>query len=107
MEIPPMRVAFERFELRWPATAISTIPTNGTVMLARMLGPASLNISLFIGLIFRIMLLLPEFAVVLQHSEVRIIALYTDAAIFEGLFYRTARFVGMCAWGKAAFPGSL
>ena len=35
---------------RCPATAMSTIPTRGTVMLASMLGRASLRISLFIYL---------------------------------------------------------
>ena len=44
-EIPPIRAAAE--VSRWPATAMSTIPTNGTVRLARMLGRAKRSISLF------------------------------------------------------------
>ena len=47
--MPPMSVA--AFASRCPATAMSTIPTSGTVMFARMLGIASLSISLLIAFI--------------------------------------------------------
>ena len=45
MVMPPMSAA-EEPPGRCPATAMSTIPTRGTVMLARMLGTASRTISL-------------------------------------------------------------
>ena len=42
--MPPIKAAEP--PSRCPATAMSTIPTKGIVMLARMLGRASLSISL-------------------------------------------------------------
>ena len=46
MEMPPMRLADASAD-RCPATAMSTMPTSGTVMPARMLGTANRNISRF------------------------------------------------------------
>ncbi len=45
-EIPPIKAAAEAS--RCPATAMSTIPTSGTVRFAIMLGRARRSISLFI-----------------------------------------------------------
>ena len=44
--MPPMSAASPR----WPAMAVSTMPTSGTVMLARMLGTASRTTSRLMGL---------------------------------------------------------
>jgi len=52
MEIPPMKAAAPLPLCRCPAIARSTIPTSGTVMFARMLGMASLSISLLSEFIF-------------------------------------------------------
>ena len=45
-EIPPISAAEPYSELKCPAMAISTIPTKGTVILAKILGIASLKTSL-------------------------------------------------------------
>ena len=48
IEMPPIRAADEYPAApRCPATAMSTMPTSGTVILARMLGTARRSISLF------------------------------------------------------------
>ena len=44
--MPPIRAAEPKEELKCPAIAISTIPTSGTVIFAKMLGSDNLSISL-------------------------------------------------------------
>ena len=66
-DIAPRKAADPAAPGRCPATAVSTSPTSGTVRFARMLGMASLSISLSNAERMR---LLPEFGVFFQHPEV-------------------------------------
>ena len=95
MAIPPIIVATS--PVRCPATAISTIPTIGTVILANMLGMASFNISLLIDFMD-----LPVLSLFLEHAEIGRISVICDVTVLHSLLHGTARLVSMGAWSKTA-----